>query len=158
MNFRSEVGNFEYVSPLKFATQLSYFTTHQIAAVESDDYFANALNIVNAGDEIRVSCRAPNGWSKALFEVISARRGLVTVERITDWRHGGPRKPAETPVLDPFIDTIHVPEDCEVRHKVANQFYIVGMVSETVYATVVGKARAHAIARGDEPLPEAKAA
>ena len=61
--------------------------------------------------------------------------------------------PSNTP--EPAADNRFVPESCEARHKVANQFDVVGTASGTIFATVMGKGRAQSIARGDEALPKA---
>lgn len=161
MNLKAQLGNFEYTSPLKFGTVLSYFTDHPKEAMKVENYFLNCQNMLYAGDEILVSCldssdpRKCLGWDKAVFEVVSSKLSGVVVELIGEWRRGGMKHEAmkvTVRAVDPPILRF-VPEDCEAVHKVARIFNIVGIKSGKIYASVMGKEQAQAVARGDEPLP-----
>lgn len=87
---KAHAQNVEFPSPLKFGTISSYFTDHPTEFVEEPDYFVHCQHLLNAGDEIRVSCTKPDGtWQKATFEVLISKPGEVLTEIITEWRLGG---------------------------------------------------------------------
>lgn len=90
MNLRSQTGNLEYYAPMKFATSLAYRTDHPKEVIISENYWLQSRHMINAGDEIHVSCiRDDATWDKATFEVAAASEAGVVVEQITEWRHGG---------------------------------------------------------------------
>lgn len=90
MTLRSTTGNIEYNSTMKFATKLGYRTDHPKEAICSENYWLNSRHMFEAGDEIHVSAIRDDGtWDKAWFEFSSSTDMQVSVEQITDWRHGG---------------------------------------------------------------------
>ena len=95
MSYRANRAALEYASPLKFATQFSYYTDHPPEALEADGYWNGCHErLLNPGDEIRVHCRMDDGsWKKAVLEVCTASRAAVVVELIGEWRHGGKQTP-----------------------------------------------------------------
>ena len=96
---RADRNGIEYTTSLKFATPFSYVTHDPKEAIGGKDYFLPLRNMLQVGDEIRVSCRKGSGWSKSVWEVISSiedktktKPAEVTVHQISKWRHGGPEE------------------------------------------------------------------
>lgn len=87
---RAAPQDMEFISPLKFGTELMYRTGDPREFIESENYFLGCKHLLNAGDEIRVACMLDDGtWEKARYEVAVRDEHAVVVQRIEDWRAGG---------------------------------------------------------------------
>ena len=87
---RAKPYDFEYATRLKFGSELCYQTDHPETAIGEDNYFLTAQHLLNPGDTISVVCMKDDGsWMKAQYEVSVSIPGMVAVEPVTEWRHGG---------------------------------------------------------------------
>ncbi len=92
---RAVPGNIEFASQMKAGCDVVYRTDHQVETIEAPEYWLPCQNYLKPEDEIKVTVVMDDGtWMKAVFEIIISEKGVVEVEKITDWRHGGKREVA----------------------------------------------------------------
>lgn len=87
---KANLGNFEYMNRLKFATVMRYTTDHDPELTLEPGYFNSAGQYLNAGDEVDVVCRHEDGsWIKGRLEVVAKTETEITVEQLGQWRSVG---------------------------------------------------------------------
>lgn len=153
----------EQVAPLKFGAKWKYVTDHAPESISAPGYFRNCAHFFETGCEIEVMAWLAQGYAKATFHVVASSPQEVVIEvGPGGWTEYGAKRaksPAKAPVRP---KTENAAKDSEFINgkavwKGMRERWVV-FIGNRAVAKGLDKDTAHAVARGDKPLPQQKAA